>query len=368
MKKVISFVLFATAGSFSVLSQTTMNIYKSNGTILYIPLADIDSINYTGSTQLASLATLPISNVTGSTAETGGDIFIDGGNPVTQRGVVYSTVTNPMYDGITPFTNDGSGIGTFTSNLTGLLQNTIYYVKAYAITAAGTAYGNEVTFTAGVNYTQGAGVTIDGYTYPTIVYGNGQEWMAENLNTTVYNDGTPIPVVSDATSWSANYNTGATNPMMSWQNFDQVTWTSNHFNALYNWYAIDPASNGSRNVCPIGWHVPTQVDFCALLNFIDPAGNCTTSGAGGNLKSLDYWNSPNAGATNSSGFTGYPGGNINETGGFDIPGNQGNWWSATEVDSNNSWYLFLGAVGSQAFMFPSGYTKNTGASVRCTKD
>src|SRR3970282_886779 len=98
-------------------------------------------------------------------------------------------------------TTDGAGTGGFTSSLTGLTRNTTYYVKAYATNGAGTAYGNEVTFT-----TYGL-IDIDGNGYHSIII-KTQEWMKENLKTTTYRDGSAIPNVTDATDW-VNLSTGA---------------------------------------------------------------------------------------------------------------------------------------------------------------
>jgi hypothetical protein len=94
---------------------------------------------------LATLTTDAITNIAATTATSGGNITNDGGAPVTQRGVCWSTVTAPTT--ADNLTNDGTGTGTFVSNMTGLTTGIPYFVRAYAITLAGTAYGNEQTFT-----------------------------------------------------------------------------------------------------------------------------------------------------------------------------------------------------------------------------
>ena len=146
ISKTLLSVLFLLAG-FYAHSQTIMNIYQNNGTVLQIPLNSIDSITYTigNPGQLATLSTLPIGNITGTAATSGGNITNNGGSPVTQRGVVWSTGPNPTT--ANNQSTDGSGTGNYTSNLTGLTANTTYYVRAYAINSAGTAYGNELSFT-----------------------------------------------------------------------------------------------------------------------------------------------------------------------------------------------------------------------------
>lgn len=94
---------------------------------------------------LPTLTTNDVSNITGIDGVSGGNITSDGGGSVSARGIVWSTSTNPTI-ALATKTSDGSGSGTFASSLTGLSANTRYYVRAYATNAAGTAYGNEVTF------------------------------------------------------------------------------------------------------------------------------------------------------------------------------------------------------------------------------
>jgi hypothetical protein len=92
-----------------------------------------------------TVTTISVSGVTISTATTGGNVTSDGGGTVIQRGVAYSISSNPTIAG--NYTSDGTGTGIFTSSLTGLMPNTLYYVRAYAINSAGTSYGSQVTFT-----------------------------------------------------------------------------------------------------------------------------------------------------------------------------------------------------------------------------
>ena len=147
MKTQLLFLSILFAGFVSINAQTTMNIYQSNGTVLQIPISSIDSITYTLSNpgNLATITTLPIGNTSSSFATCGGSISATGGSSVTQRGICWSTSQNPTTANSS--TNNGNGTGSFTSNLTGLTANTNYYVRAYAINSAGTAYGNELMFT-----------------------------------------------------------------------------------------------------------------------------------------------------------------------------------------------------------------------------
>jgi hypothetical protein len=111
-----------------------------------------------------SVSTTTVSNVTATSATTGGDVTQDGGAPVTMRGVVYGTSSSPTTLGT--ITNDGAGTGVFTSTLTGLTPSTNYYVRAYGTNSVGTAYGNEVSFTTsplsiGISYAGGIIFDLD---------------------------------------------------------------------------------------------------------------------------------------------------------------------------------------------------------------
>lgn len=100
---------------------------------------------------LASVTTDAVTNITSTTAVSGGDISSDGGSAITAKGIVWSTASNPTLQSNTGSTNDGTGSSGFTSHLTGLSANTTYHVRAYVTNSTGTAYGNEVTFiTAGL--------------------------------------------------------------------------------------------------------------------------------------------------------------------------------------------------------------------------
>jgi uncharacterized protein (TIGR02145 family) len=352
-------------------AQTIMNIHQSNGTVMQIPVNIIDSIAYSVliPNNLATLTTLPITNLTDTTASSGGNITDDGGSLITQRGIVWSTSPNPTI--ADNFTSEGSGTGSFSSNLTGLIAGNTYYLRAYATNSAGTAYGNELSF-YNITSNSGQDVTYNGYTYPTIILGNGQEWMAHNLRTTQYNDGTSIPLVTDEAQWAVNDNIDSL-PMMCWYFNDQFTYTANNFGALYNWYAVNPLTNGNKNVCPSGWHVPTDSEWSTFINYLDPnadGGNNNGNGniAGGKMKSsgTQYWQSPNNGASNESGFSGLPSGCRGSNGAFNANGIICLWWCSSEYSPGNAWQRQLGNDSSSV---SRGFNnKGFGFSVRCLKD
>jgi hypothetical protein len=148
MKTRILYFVLMMLGLTQINAQTIMNIHLNDGDVIQIPLNTIDSITYTviATGDLATVSTAPIDNITSTSAASGGNVSDDGGSPVTQRGVCWSTSPNPTT--ANSLTNDGSGTGNFNSNLTGLTDFTTYYLRAYAINSAGTAYGEEFSFIA----------------------------------------------------------------------------------------------------------------------------------------------------------------------------------------------------------------------------
>lgn len=191
----------------------------------------------------------------------------------------------------------------------------------------------------------------DGNVYTTVAIGT-QTWMVENLKTTKYNDGTPIPLVTDNNQWK-NINTGA----FCWYANDAASY-KNTYGALYNWYAVN-----TGKLCPAGWHVPTNDEWITLTVYL---GGVVV--AGGKLKEsgTSHWDSPNVEATNETGFTGLPGG-VRLDGDFMFNGISGSWWSATE--SNPSWAYEMGLNYNSGNVFSVSFNpKSNGYSVRCLKD
>ncbi len=195
----------------------------------------------------------------------------------------------------------------------------------------------------------------EGNTYKTVTIGT-QTWMAENLKTSKYSDGTTIPNITDNTQWQNN-TTGA------WSYYNNEVTNNAKYGKLYNWYAVSPTTNGNKNVCPTGWHVPTDAEWTVLTDYL---GGETV--AGGKMKEVGTtnWNSPNTGATNTSLFTGLPGGWRQGFGFYRDLGGNGNWWSFTQDDSYVALARALNGNNGDAIRGP--IDKRGGSSVRCLRD
>jgi uncharacterized protein (TIGR02145 family) len=189
----------------------------------------------------------------------------------------------------------------------------------------------------------------DGNIYHAVTIGT-QTWMVENLKTTKYNDGTPIPLVTDNIAWGR-----LTTPGYCWYNNDSATY-SNPYGALYNWYAVT-----TGKLAPPGWHVPTVAEWDTLITFL---GGVMVAGSALKSTGTTYWHPPNSGATNSSGFSALPGGRL--TGTFSSIGTYGDWWAFP-----GSRGLIIEMNNNDQFLNLNDYPGNgggNGCSVRCVRD
>jgi uncharacterized protein (TIGR02145 family) len=292
---------------------------------------------------LPSVSTAEVTNITSSSAISGGDALDGGGATVTARGVVWSNTENPTLEDNKGFTDDGEGTGEFVSAITGLTPEITYYVRAYATNSKGTAYGNELIFTTDAGGFACGGIFIDsrdGQDYATVQIGD-QCWMQQNMN------------FETDDSWCY-----ANDP----ENCET-------FGRLYN-------HNAAEEVCPEGWHLPANDEWCQLTTYLDETIDCNAFGptgtdAGGKMKSTGIlgdgglWNAPNTGATNESSFTGLPGGFMHD-GNFWDKHVLARFWSATE--SGTDWYYFWGMQHNDAQVVRSSEAYTFGFSVRCIKD
>jgi uncharacterized protein (TIGR02145 family) len=297
------------------------------------------------------LTTTNVGSITSNTASSGGNISTDGGADITARGICWSTSQNPTITLVTK-TSNGSGIGSFSSNLTGLTANTTYYIRAYATNSSGTFYGNQISFKSGTSGGVGGQTVtdIDGNVYQTVTIGS-QVWMKENLKVSRYRNGNAIPTNLSDAAWQSS-----TAGAYAIYNNDFSNNTT--YGKLYNWYAVAD----SRGLCPVGWHVPSDPECTTLENYLGGI-----SVAGGKMKALsNLWSSPNTDATNSSGFSGLPGGVRIFDGQFADFGNFGYFWSSTSFSTSTTWRRRMDY--NNGVVDRGDRDKRNGNSVRCLKD
>lgn len=335
------------------------------------------------------LSTNDINEITLISAISGGNIKEDGGAKVISRGVCWSIKQNPtLSDSIT---TDGSGSGSFKSSITGLQANTTYYLRAYAINEIDTAYGEELSFTtAERNIIYGDGVTdIDGNEYISVIIGE-QEWMAENLRVTKYNNGEEILTGLSDDNWG-NATDGA------YAIFDHDSFHADGINSpeemvetygkLYNGFAVFD----DRGLCPQGWRVPTDTDWNLLIDNVEDyyyPNKDIINGAGNALKTCRQINSilGDSCATNvhprwdqtpwsnlrsdfgidAFGFSGLPAGYRKKDGRYFSIGTYGTWWSSSDFLSSSAWYRGLSYWDGHV---RRGYSNMVyGQSVRCIRE
>jgi uncharacterized protein (TIGR02145 family) len=323
-----------------------------------------NSVSFTTSDPLllATITTASVTAVTTTSAMSGGNISSDGGSPVTARGICWGKAPGPDING--SHSSDGSGTGSFPHSITELVENTGYYVRAYAINSVGIVYGNELFFKTQQVKTV---ADIEGNIYQYMTIGT-QIWMTENLRTTKYRNGDPIPTGLGDAAWTATVS-GAYTVYNNDNSNDDI------FGKLYNWYAV----TDSRHICPAGWHEPSDAEWKTLETYLTTNGY-GFGGSGNDIaKSMsatygwgDSGLSGSVGndqtSNNSSGFSALPGGFRHYEGFFDYVKYIGFWWtsSGSESGSDYAWsrYLQNNSTGLNSIQ----YDKNKGLSVRCIKD
>jgi len=213
--------------------------------------------------------------------------------------------------------------------------------------------------------TTGSVTDIDGNTYSTVIIG-AREWMAENLKVSKYNNGNPISTNLSEMQWQVT-------TQGAYAYYDNDSVNNSIYGKLYNGYAVaDP-----RSLCPTGWHVPTSNEWDNLVMTLDPqaifSGWPLSTIAGGFIKDVGtveagtgLWWDPNSGATNSTGFTGLPGGYRYSSGPFNYIHHSGWWWTSTQPVSNEAWCRVFTHYDTNLYRYL--LSKRDGMSVRCVKD
>ncbi|HOE04634.1 MAG TPA: FISUMP domain-containing protein [Bacteroidales bacterium] len=300
----------------------------------------------------ATAPTVTITDVTGITYESAvctGVVTSNGGYAVISKGVVWSTDPNPTLS-----VNMGSyvlpsGIGSFTSPVDLLTENTTYYVRAFATNAIGVGYSDVQSFTTD----EFLGIFDgDGNEYTSVTIGT-QKWLTENLKTTSYTDASPIDNETDEGQWAlpeASY---------CWYDNDQATY-GNTYGALYNFFAQNPLANGGKTLCPDGWHVPADYEWMYLINYV---GGETIAGT--KLKASTNWQSGGEG-TDDYGFTALPGGQRVSGDGFGEITTEAYFWTSTMGMNDVNTARNMSA--SDVFAEYSMQSAYNGLSIRCVQN
>jgi uncharacterized protein (TIGR02145 family) len=261
---------------------------------------------------------------------------------------------NTQYSGL-----DGSKANLTGATFTGAIYATNLANSNTGDNATNTQYSAQAALITGLQAQLAELISDNSLVSLSVAIGT-QKWMKKNLDVATYRDGTLIPEVTDGTTWK-NLKTGA------WCYYTGTDGTT--YGKLYNWYAVagiyDTASlNDSslrKELAPTGWHVPSDGEWTKLTASLG-------DNAGGKMKETGaaHWETPNGGATNSSGFTGLPGGSRYSNGAFYDIGYTGFWWSSTEYSTTTAWYRTLYYKYGDVYRYSN--SKTFGFSVRCLRD
>jgi uncharacterized protein (TIGR02145 family) len=267
--------------------------------------------------QTATVVTMPEpTTLTQTLAVLQGSATPDGEGEISEWGVVLATHSTPtiqdlkldandqihfIMDGNR--TSDPDSTGSFSSSpdsykvlATGLSSGTEYYARAYAIIDGNISYGNSISFETNGSSTPPV-TDIDGNVYATIQIGD-QEWMAENLRVSRFNDSTLVPNLAELTTPLSERTPG-------WLSYENNANYEQIYGKLYNWAVVE----GDQNICPDGWRVPTRSDWAKLVRAINQSSSFSiNSGTASDLrvKGNDFWVETTN--TNSSGFSLLPSG------------------------------------------------------------
>lgn len=311
---------------------------------------------------LPVLTTSSISNITATSASCGGDITSNGGTTITVRGVCWNIVQAPTTS--VSKTIDGSGTGSFNSNISGLTASTLYYIRAYATNKAGTVYGNELSFTTQAVFSCGDAINYEGKTYNTVQIGM-QCWLKENLDV-----GTRI----DASQNQSD------NGIIEKYCYNNDPDSCTKYGGLYQWNEMMQyiAQQGTQGICPSGWHIPTDEEWKVLEGTVDSQyGNGDPEwdiwgsrgfDAGTNIKTTSGWYANGIG-TDLFGFSGLPSGHRDIDSLFSFISYNSIIWTSKGNDNHieEAWGRAILYNSSEVYR-GGGYSKLNGFSVRCLRD
>ncbi len=326
--------------------------------------------------KVPTVTTTAISSIASTTATSGGNVTDDGGATVTARGVCWSTSHNPTTSNSK--TTNGTGIGSFTSSLTGLTAGTTYYVRAYATNSAGTEYGNEVSFTTTIPDGSSCGTCrdYDGNNYSTVQIGN-QCWMKSNLRTKHYADGTAIqayvqgnPSTPYTTPYYYSFKYAVSGSAL---NASTYGYGYNGTAVMKNASSSNSNPSGVQGICPNGWHLPSRAEWNQLINYVQSQSQylCGTSGIAAAL-ATSGWGDPGSSHTCSVGR------NANNATGFSArPTDYTSVCSPYCYDYGYRTYFVTSTLNGQynycvkildTSVNPSFVSDASGGAVRCVKD
>jgi uncharacterized protein (TIGR02145 family) len=294
--------------------------------------------------KLPNITTTAVTEISYTSAKSGGEITSEGESPINSRGVCWNTSGDPTVSDNK--TTESGRAGSYIANITQLIPYTLYYLRAFATNNSGTAYGEQFDFTTLIDSVS----DVDGNIYKVVTIGT-QVWMGKNLNTTKFNDNSPI-----SKKWKIPFT-----PAYCYWNNDSTIYSSLN-GALYNLYSVQ-----TGKLCPTGWHVSSDADWSLLTTYL--GGSCV---AGGKLKEADTTNlrGSDTEATNETGFSAYLAGYRPAYGSFYPNGWNGMWWSCPDVSTipivRTLTYKssVLAKFDNTSILDLSMY----GCSVRCVKD
>jgi uncharacterized protein (TIGR02145 family) len=329
------------------------------------------------SLKLPKMGILPMWVITDTSVVTAGYVINDEGSLIMAKGFCWSAKENPTISD--KIYIDSSGRENFYGEINGLIPNTTYFIRSYATNGYGTGYSESNSFSTlkgpilfNPNLTYGTVSDVEGNVYKTITIGT-QTWMAENLNTKKYNDGTAIACVSDSSEWGPLYACSCCDKgaYCNYKN-DEIKSITN--GKLYNWYAVN-----TGKLAPKGWHIPSDNDWKILDNYLfsngyNYDGKMDYSKTAKSLASSAGWKlSDGAGAigniqtrNNSSGFTALPSGERGWNGSFYQFGESCSWWTSTDYCGLYAYSVYLCYFSNNSWI--NGSAKGSGLSIRCVKD
>ena len=285
---------------------------------------------------------------------------------IISNGVCWGTeplLLNPNCNSTYIQTDSSTSSITYSYKLSDLALNTTYFLRTNVMkSVTNKYYYSEVGQFTTIDNRSPSVTDIDGNVYHIITIGT-QTWMVENLKTKHYRNGDEITYVPDFNNW-VNLTSGA----LGYATNLNLT-SLDDYGGLYNWYAI----NDNRKIAPLGWHIPTKVEWNTLVDFL---GGSNTAGVKLKEVGFTHWSIPNnrwtpnvTPATNDWGFTALPGGRLYFTGNQNTIaciGLYGYWWMADENNATTAFNFNLGFDYINSFI--NSGNKWEGLSVRCIKD